>query len=174
MNLFELEIYKELDLEDHCEFVMGRGMLFLVCIYDNKHATPFARRRCIINIRIKLLLPCVQDKDQDSEMDSITLSQGSVRLENRQHGRGSSWVCLCRGGTFPLGPKKMPSCSACSYDFSSEPFCTIVSRVYTAKWYYRTHRQKYLYIAQNTHQQFGPLHTKRQLPWPIWINYGKA
>jgi hypothetical protein len=32
--------------------------------YDNKHATPFARRRWIINIRIKLLLPpCVQDKD---------------------------------------------------------------------------------------------------------------
>jgi hypothetical protein len=61
------------------------------------------------------------------------------------------------------------------FDFSAETFCTIVSTVYTAKWYYRTHRQKYLYIAQNTHQQFGPLHTtKRQLPWPIWINYGKA
>jgi hypothetical protein len=63
VNLFGLEIYKELDLEDHCEFVMGRSMLFLVCIYDNKHATPFARRRWIIKIRIKLLLPCVQDKD---------------------------------------------------------------------------------------------------------------
>jgi hypothetical protein len=108
-------------------------------------------------------------------MDSITLSQGSVGLENRQHGRGSNWVCLCRGGTFPLGPKKKPSCSACSYDFSAETFCTTVSTVYTEKWYYRTHRQKYLYIAQNTHQQFGPLHTtKRQLSWPIWINYGKA
>jgi hypothetical protein len=66
VNLFGLEIYKELDLEDHCEFVMGRSMLFLVCIYDNKHAASFARRRWIINIRIKLLLPCVQDKDQSA------------------------------------------------------------------------------------------------------------
>ena len=43
VNLFDSEIYKELDLEDHCELVMGRSMLFLVCIYDNKYATPFAR-----------------------------------------------------------------------------------------------------------------------------------
>jgi hypothetical protein len=84
---------------------------------------------------------------------------------------------LTRAGTakVPFGPRKMPSCSACSYDLSSSiTFCTIVSTVYTAKWYYRTHRQSTIYIAQNTHQQFGPLNTKRQLPWPIWTNYGKA
>jgi hypothetical protein len=56
VNLFDLEVSK-LDLEDH---LVGRSMIF---IFICKYAPPFARRRWIIIFRIKLLLPCVQDKD---------------------------------------------------------------------------------------------------------------
>jgi len=59
-----------------------------------------------------------------------------------------------------------------SYDFSSETFCTICFYCIYSKMVLSDSSAKvYLYIAN---QQFGPLNTKRQLPWPIWINYSKA
>jgi hypothetical protein len=84
-------------------------------------------------------------------MDSITLSQGSVGLENRQHGRGSSWVLSVQGQHISFGSKEdavMQCVLLWVMTSALRLFAQFVSTVYTAKWYYRTHRQRYTYISQ--------------------------